>query len=40
MARAITHNRQLAADPVEIVRAVLVAACALALIAAGHVLPF
>jgi hypothetical protein len=40
MARAIAYARQLSADPADILRAIVVAACALALIAAGHALPF
>jgi hypothetical protein len=40
MARAIAYTRQLAAHPGDVARAALVAACALALIGAGQVLPF
>jgi hypothetical protein len=40
MTRARAYARQIAANPAEIVRAVSVAACALALIAAGQALPF
>jgi hypothetical protein len=40
MTRALAYSRQIAADPGEIARAVIVIACALALIAAGQVLPF
>jgi hypothetical protein len=40
MARALAYVRQVTVDPAEIVRAIVVAACALALIAAGQALPF
>jgi hypothetical protein len=40
MARAIAYTRQLTANPFQVARALLVTACALALIAAGQALPF
>jgi hypothetical protein len=40
MAHALAYARQIAADPAEIVRVAVVAACALVLIAAGQALPF
>jgi hypothetical protein len=40
MTRAIACAREIAFDSVEAVRAVVVAGCALALIAAGQALPF
>lgn len=40
MTRFFEYTRQIAADSAEIARAVSVAACALALIAAGQALPF
>ena len=40
MTRAIAYARQLTVDPADVSRATIVAACALALIAAGHPLPF
>jgi len=40
MTRAIAYTRQLAASPADLVRAMVVAGCALALIAAGQALPF
>ena len=40
MTRAIAYARHLTIDTAEAVRAALVAACALALIAAGQALPF
>ena len=40
MARALAYVRQVTVDPAEIVRAIVVAACALALITAGQALPF
>jgi hypothetical protein len=40
MARAVAYVRQVTVDPAEIVRAIVVASCALTLIAAGQVLPF
>jgi hypothetical protein len=40
MTRAIAYTRQLSAHPVEAARSIIVAACALALIAAGQALPF
>ena len=40
MTRAIAYARQFTIDTVEIARAIIVAACALALIAAGQALPF
>jgi len=40
MARAIAYARQITVDPVETARALIVAACALALVAAGQALPF
>jgi hypothetical protein len=40
MARAIAYARQLTLDPADAARAAIVAACALALIAAGQALPF
>jgi hypothetical protein len=40
MARAIAYARQITVDPAEALRAIVVAACALALIAAGQALPF
>jgi hypothetical protein len=40
MARAIAYARQLSVHPADAVRATVVAVCALALIAAGHPLPF
>lgn len=39
MTRAIAYARQLTVDPAEVARVVVVATCALALIAAGHALP-
>jgi hypothetical protein len=40
MTRALAYARQIAFDRTETARAVIVTACALALIAAGQVLPF
>ena len=40
MAHAVTQIRRVTADPLEIARMLIVIACALALIAAGQVLPF
>jgi hypothetical protein len=40
MTRALAYARQLTLDPVEAARAIIVGACALALIAAGQALPF
>jgi hypothetical protein len=40
MARAIAYARQLSVHPADIARALIVAGCALALIAAGQALPF
>jgi len=40
MIRALAHSRQLPAEAVETARAIVVTACALALIAAGQALPF
>lgn len=40
MTRAVTYARQLTIDTADVARAVLVTACALALIAAGQALPF
>jgi hypothetical protein len=40
MTRAIAYARQLDFDSVEAARALIVTACALALIAAGQALPF
>ena len=40
MARAIAYARQLTLAPAEIARPIVIAACALALIAAGQALPF
>ena len=40
MAKAIALTRDLAANPLESLRMGIVAGCALALIAAGQVLPF
>jgi len=40
MARAIANARHFTVDPAEALRAIVVAACALALIAAGQALPF
>lgn len=40
MTRALTCSRQLSFHGVEAARAVIVVACALALIAAGQALPF
>jgi len=40
MTRAIAYARQIAVDPAEAARTVIVAACAIALIAAGQTLPF
>ncbi|HSQ95866.1 MAG TPA: hypothetical protein VLM18_07240 [Croceibacterium sp.] len=40
MTRAIAYARQIAVDRAEAARRIIVAACALALIAAGQVLPF
>jgi hypothetical protein len=40
MNRAIAYAREIASDSVEAARAVIVVACALALIAAGQALPF
>ena len=40
MTRATAYARQLSFDSVEAARAIIVVACALALIAAGQVLPF
>lgn len=40
MTRALAYTRKIAANRAEIARAVSVAACALALIAAGQTLPF
>jgi hypothetical protein len=40
MTRAVAMTRQLAANPADAARAIIVAACALALIAAGQALPF
>jgi len=39
MTYAIAQARRVAADPLEYARAVVVSACALALIAAGQMLP-
>jgi hypothetical protein len=39
MTRAIAYTRQLAASPADVLRAIIVAGCALALIAAGQALP-
>jgi len=40
MTRAIAYARHLTLDTAEVARAAVVAACALALIAAGQALPF
>jgi hypothetical protein len=40
MTRAIAYARQLTLDSAELARTLTVATCALALIAAGQVLPF
>jgi hypothetical protein len=40
MTRAIAYTRQLATDPADALRAIVVAVAALVLIAAGHALPF
>lgn len=40
MSKAIALSRTLATDPVELLRCVIVLACAAALIAAGEALPF
>nr|WP_279323153.1 hypothetical protein [Altererythrobacter segetis] len=40
MTRAVAYARQVTFDTVEAARSVIVAACALALIAAGQALPF
>jgi hypothetical protein len=40
MAAAIAYSRQIATRSTDAARSVIVAACALALIAAGQVLPF
>jgi hypothetical protein len=40
MIRAIAYTRQLSTHAADAARAVIVAACALALIAAGQALPF
>jgi hypothetical protein len=40
MARALAYSRQLSAHSVDAARAIIVMACALALIAAGQALPF
>jgi hypothetical protein len=40
MARALAYARQLTLDPADVVRSIVIAACALALIAAGQALPF
>jgi hypothetical protein len=40
MTRGLAYARQLAFDGTEIARAIVVTACALALIAAGQTLPF
>jgi len=40
MTRALAYARQLTFDSVEAARAIIVVACALALIAAGQALPF
>jgi len=40
MARALAYTRQIALDPAEAVRVIVVVACAAALIAAGPALPF
>jgi hypothetical protein len=39
MTRVLAYTRQITADPAEIARALIVTACALALIAAGQALP-
>jgi hypothetical protein len=39
MTRAIAYARQLIVEPTETLRAIIVAACGLALIAAGQALP-
>ena len=40
MTRAIAYARQLSVHPADAMRAIIVAGCALALIAAGQALPF
>jgi hypothetical protein len=40
MTRALACARQITVDPADTARALIVAACALALIAAGQALPF
>ena len=40
MTRAIAFTRRLAVNPADAVRAIMVAACATALICAGQTLPF
>jgi hypothetical protein len=40
MARALAYARQITIDPIDCARAAIVAACALALIAAGQALPY
>ena len=40
MAKAIAFTQRIGADPVEILRMAIVCGCALALILAGHALPF
>ena len=40
MTRVLAYTRQLTVDPAEVARAIVVTACALALIAAGQALPF
>jgi hypothetical protein len=40
MARALAYARQLTFAPADAARAIIVAGCALALIAAGQALPF
>jgi hypothetical protein len=40
MAKAIAFTQQLATDPVEIARTLIVCGCALALIFAGQAVPF